>query len=334
MEEDQISASTLTGRSTAYRRFGRTGLEISRIGCGGWQLGGGELPEELRPRDDDARIALVHRAVESGVNWIDTAPAYGYGHSELVIGRALRGLSDRPVVITKCGNVWDERGRMKQTLRRDSIRRECEESLRRLGANVIDVYMIHWPLPDEEFEEGWAALAELKSEGKVAHIGGSNFSVEQIRRCEEIAPVEALQLPYSLVRPQLADEVFPYCTLGDIGLIIYGPVGAGLLSGTMTRERISGFTEGDARNFEPQRSYYVEPHLTRNLEIADRLRATGLRPSALAIAWTLAHPAVTGAIVGLRNQEHLDDALLAVTELDRLQEVLRDLGLLATSESP
>ena len=256
MEEDQISTSTLTGRSAAYRRFGRTRLEISRIGCGGWQLGGGELPEELRPRDDDARIALVHSAVESGVNWIDTAPAYGYGHSELVIGRALRGLSDRPVVITKCGNVWDERGRMKQTLRRDSIRRDArKEPISSPRSRRHRRYMIHWPLPDEEFEEGWAALAELKSEGKVAHIGGSNFSVEHIRRCEEIAPVEALQLPYSLVRPQLADEVFPYCTLSDIGLIIYGPLGAGLLSGTMTRERIAGFTEGDARNFEPQRSY-------------------------------------------------------------------------------
>jgi aryl-alcohol dehydrogenase-like predicted oxidoreductase len=325
-------SASITSRANGVprRSLGRTGLEITRIGCGGWQLGGGEQPQERRADDDEFRRATIHRALEAGINWIDTAPVYGFGHSELRVARTLRELSQRPLVFTKCGVVWDDRDRTTNSLRRESIRRECEESLRRLETDVIDLYQIHWPIPDEEIEEGWAALAELKQEGKVAHIGVSNFSVEQLRRCESIAPVETLQPPYSLVQPQAAEDVLPYSGENGIGVIVYSPQGAGLLTGKMTRERVETLPESDYRKQEPS---FNEPALTRNLEIADRLRATGLSGGSLAIAWTLANPAVTAAIVGFRRPEHVG-ALLADLDLERLHAVLREISLLPPRPAP
>jgi aryl-alcohol dehydrogenase-like predicted oxidoreductase len=288
--------------------LGRTGLEISRIGVGAWAMGGGDWAFGWGDQDDEESIAAIRRAVELGLNWIDTAAVYGFGRSEQVVGRALRGLEPRPLVFTKCSRVpGREPGSVESVLKRESVRRECEASLERLGVDAIDLYQLHWPRPDEDIEEGWAELARLKEEGLVRHIGVSNFDVPQLERAEAIAPVETLQPPYSLLRRDVEAEILPYCQERGIGVIVYSPMASGRLTGSITRERIAALPDNDWRKRD---AGYQEPQLSRALELVDRLRAVGAEhdagPGEVAIAWTLRHPAVTAAIVGVRRPDQVD----------------------------
>jgi aryl-alcohol dehydrogenase-like predicted oxidoreductase len=293
-------------------QLGRTGLEISRVGFGAWAIGGAEYDWGWGEQDDEQSIATIHRALELGVNWIDTAAQYGFGHSEEVVGRAIAGLHERPLVFTKGGQPEGPNRTTLQTLKRDSLRRECEGSLRRLGVDAIDLYQLHFPNPDEELEEGWATLAELKDEGLVRHIGASNFSVEQLRRAQAIAPVETLQPPYSLLDREVEDEILPFCEREGIGVIVYSPMASGMLTGKMTRERIEALPDDDWRRRSDR---FKEPQLSRNLELVERLERVaerhGVSPGAVAVAWTLRHPAVDGAIVGFRRPDQVDPIVVA-----------------------
>jgi aryl-alcohol dehydrogenase-like predicted oxidoreductase len=297
------------------RLLGETGPEISVVGFGAWALGGGGHDWGWGPQDDADSIAAIRRAVELGVNWIDTAPAYGFGRSEEVVGRALDGLPERPFVFTKCGLVPHGR-EIVNNLEADSIKRECEDSLRRLGVEAIDLYQIHWPTPDADIEEAWSACVALKAEGKVRHIGVSNFDIGQLERVGAIAPVETLQPAYSLLRREIETEILPYCERERIGVLAYSPMGSGILSGGMTRERIAALPADDWRRNHPN---FKEPRLTRNLELVERLRQigapAGASPGAVAVAWTLCNPVVTGAIVGFRSAAQVDGILPAAAEL-------------------
>ncbi|HJS74985.1 MAG TPA: aldo/keto reductase [Vicinamibacteria bacterium] len=299
------------------RRFGGTGLELSVLGLGTWAMGGPDWPYGWGPQDEGESIAAIRRALFHGINWIDTAPVYGLGYAEEVVARALADVppSDRPLVFTKCGLVWKGK-RVEQRLGGKSIRREAEASLRRLGVDVIDLYQIHWPNSDT-IVEAWRTLVELRREGKVRHIGVSNFDVSQLERLRPIAPVETFQPPYSLVRREIEKDLLPHCLARDIGVIVYSPLESGLLSGTMTRERIESLPDSDWRKRRGEE--FREPKLTRNLALADRLRAAAalrtLSAAALAVAWTLKHPAVTGAIVGARRPEQVDEIVRAA-EID------------------
>jgi aryl-alcohol dehydrogenase-like predicted oxidoreductase len=296
-----------------HRTLGRSGLDISAVGFGCWAIGGDRnAVGHWGPVDDDESVAAIHAALDRGVTWIDTAPGYGSGHSEEVVGRALRGLAERPLVFTKCGFVWNERYELWVDLSPASLRRELDASLRRLGVDALDLWQIHWlePENDPELEDAWATLAELKREGKARHIGVSNLTVAQLERCEAIAPVETLQPPYSLVERAVEDELLPYTEAHDIGVIVYSPMQSGLLSGRMTRERIDALPADDARRFDPN---FEEPLLSHNLELVERVREEGARRglsvAQAAIAWTLANPAVDGAIVGFRRPQQVEEIL-------------------------
>jgi aryl-alcohol dehydrogenase-like predicted oxidoreductase len=288
------------------RRLGSSDLEISRIGFGAWAAGGGGWAFGLGPQDDDETIAAIHRAVDEGINWIDTAPLYGLGHSEEVVARAVKGLPDPPYVFTKCGMPWDDNGRIFHSLKRDSIRRECEASLRRLQVDVIDLYQIHWNKPFEEIAEGLEAVAELRDEGKVRYIGVSNFDVDELQLARKIADPISLQPPYSLIDREVEDDVLPFCGNAGIGVIVYSPMASGLLTGKMTRERIEGLPPDDLRR---SKSEFQEPQLSKNLEVVERLREIGDKygrsPAEIAIAWTLANPNVDAAIVGFRRPDQV-----------------------------
>jgi aryl-alcohol dehydrogenase-like predicted oxidoreductase len=293
--------------------LGATGMEISRVGCGAWAIGGAGWWHAWGDQDDEQSIAAIRRAVELGVNWVDTAPIYGLGHSEEVVGRALQGLDDRPYVFTKA-SLYEKDGAVAHSLERDSIRREVEASLMRLQLDVIDVYQVHWPDPDEDVEEGWTTFAELKAEGLVRHIGVSNFDVAQLRRAQAIAPVETLQPPYSLLERGIEDEILPFCEQEGIGVVCYSPMASGLLSGAMTRERIAALPDDDWRKHDAR---FNEPELSRNLAIVARLQTVADRhdttPGAIAVAWTLHHPAVHGSIVGFRRPDQVEPLLTAGT---------------------
>jgi len=300
-------------------QLGRTGLEISRIGLGAWAIGGGGWEFGWGPQEDEESIAAIHRALDLGVNWIDTAAAYGFGRSERVVGCALEGLATRPYVFTKASLLEGPGRRIVHSLKRDSILREAHASLERLGVDAIDLYQIHWPLPDEELEEGWAAFAELKEQGLVRHIGVSNFDVDQIRRVQSIAPVETLQPQYSLVARDAEHELLPLAEREGIGVIVYSPMGSGLLSGGMTRERIEELPEDDWRKHDRR---FREPQLSRHLELVERLTNVADRyettPGAVAVAWALRNPAVDGAIVGFRRPDQVDPIVAAAAlELDK-----------------
>jgi aryl-alcohol dehydrogenase-like predicted oxidoreductase len=297
----------------ATRRLGNSDLDITPIGIGAWAMGGPGYAFTWGAQDDDASIAAIRYALDKGINWIDTAAVYGLGHSEEVVAKALEGVTNRPYVFTKCERVWDEAGKIGGVLKRDSIRKECEASLRRLKVDVIDLYQVHWPQPNEDVEEGWTAVAELQREGKVRHIGVSNFDVGQLERAQEIAPITSLQPPYSVIRPDVEKEILPFCLQHEIGVIVYSPMASGLLSGAMTKERVQNFPADDWRNRSPM---YQEPALTANLAIADRLKEVAARhgrtAGEAAIAWTLHNPAVTGAIVGVRSPEQVDGIIGAM----------------------
>jgi aryl-alcohol dehydrogenase-like predicted oxidoreductase len=286
-----------------------TGLEITRVGFGAWAIGGGGWEFGWGPQEDEQSLRAIHRALELGVNWIDTAAAYGFGHSEELVGRAIEGLAERPYVFTKASLLEGPGRRVVHSLKRDSILREAHASLERLGVDAIDLYQIHWPIPGEDIEEGWSAFAELKEQGLVRHIGVSNFDVEQLRRIQQIAPVETLQPQYSLIERD-AEELLALAEREHIGVIAYSPMGSGLLTGRMTRERIASMPDDDWRKHDAR---FNEPRLSRNLEIAGRLAAVAARhdtvPGAVAIGWALHNPAVDGAIVGFRSPEQVDPLL-------------------------
>jgi aryl-alcohol dehydrogenase-like predicted oxidoreductase len=308
---------------TALQRtqLGRTGLEITRLGFGAWAIGGGGWEFGWGPQDDEQSIASIHHALELGINWIDTAAAYGFGHSEQIVGRALEGLADRPYVFTKCSLLEGPNRTVAHSLKRDSILREAEHSLQRLGVEAIDLYQIHWPIPAADIEEGWAALAELKQQGLVRHIGVSNFDVRQLQLIEQIAPVETLQPQYSLIEREIEQELLPFAEREGIGVIVYSPMGSGLLTGKMTRTRIEQMADDDWRKDDVR---FQEPQLSRNLALVERLQAVAARhettPGAVAAAWTLRNPAVDAAIVGFRRPDQVDPILpaasLQLTEAD------------------
>src|SRR5580693_1594473 len=291
--------------------LGRTGLEVTRVGFGAWALGGGG-ERGWGPQDDEESAAAIHRAVELGVNWIDTAAGYGLGRSERVVGRALAGMVDRPYVFTKASLLDDGTRHIRHSLKRESILREAEASLARLGIDAIDLYQIHWPIPDEDIEEGWAAMAELKERGLVRHIGVSNFSAAQLRRIQPIAPVETIQPPYSLIDRAAEAEILPLAERHGIGVIVYSPMGSGLLTGGMTRERIAAMPADDWRKTDPR---FTESQLSQHLALAARLRTIADRhdvsPGAVAVAWTLRNPAVDGAITGFRRPDQVAPVVAA-----------------------
>src|SRR5262245_44133052 len=283
------------------KQLGNSDLYITPIGFGAWAIGGGGWEFAWGAQDDSDSVAAIHEALAAGINWIDTAAVYRTGHSEEVVARALQGMNNRPYVFTKCSMVWDERREIGHRLKADSVRRECEASLRRLRVDAIDLYQVHWPDPDEDIEEGWATLAALKREGKVRHIGVSNFNVAQMRRAQAIAPITSLQPRYSLLHREIEAEVLPFCARQNIGVIAYSPMASGLLTGAMTPGRIARLPADDWRKRHPD---FQEPQLHRNLMLVRLLRAIGRshgRTSAeVAVAWVLRTPAVTGAIVGAR----------------------------------
>jgi len=293
-------------------RLGNSDLSITPIGFGSWAIGGPGWEGGWGPQEDRDSVAAIHRALELGVNWIDTAAVYGLGHSEELVARALRDWpGERPYVFTKCGLRWDDAGQVREVLTADSVRAECEASLRRLGVDTIDLYQVHWPTNDPaEDEEGWTTMAELQREGKVRWIGLSNWSVEQMRMAQRIAPITSLQPPYSLVNRDVEEEILPFCEREGIGVIVYSPMASGLLTGAMTRERAQKLPESDWRHADPE---FTEPRLSRNLALVDRLCAVGERhgrsPGEVAIAWTLRLPAVTGAIVGARNARQVEGVM-------------------------
>ena len=307
-------------------QLGQTGLEITRVGFGAWAIGGGGWEFGWGPQEDEQSLGAIHRALELGVNWIDTAAGYGFGRSEEVVGRALEGLAERPYVFTKASLLEGPGRRVVHNLKRDSILREAHASLERLGIDAIDLYQIHWPIPDADVEEGWAALAELKEQELVRHIGVSNFDTAQLRRIQQIAPVETLQPQYSLIERDAEHDLLPFAEGEGIGVIVYSPMGSGMLTGSMTRERIAGLADDDWRK---QDERFREPQLSRNLELVERLERVAERhettPGAIAVAWTLRNPAVDGAIVGFRRPDQIDP-LLVGANLELTDQDLDQIG--------
>jgi len=317
------------------RTLGNSDLKITPVGYGAWAIGGSGWQFAWGPQDENDSISAIHRSLELGVNWIDTAAVYGLGHSEEVVGRALKSWrGPRPYVFTKCVRRLDESGQLRTILKSASIREEVESSLRRMGVDVIDLYQIHWPPnPDSaDLEEGWSTMAELKREGKVRWIGVSNFNVDQLKRAAAIAPITSLQPRYSLIHREVEAEILPYCQGYSIGVIVYSPMGSGLLTGAMTRERISNLPDDDWRR---RHADFNEPNLSRNLELVDLLekiaRNHGRTPGEVAIAWTLQNPAVTGAIVGARNAKQADGVMRAAELHLRGEEVLQIAEFFAAS---
>ena len=295
------------------KKLGNSDLEITPIGVGAWAMGGAGWAFSWGPQDDNESIAAIRHAFEKGMNWIDTAAVYGLGHSEEVVAKAIEGISPRPYVFTKCARVWNEERQIGKRLKADSVRAECEASLRRLKLDCIDLYQIHWPEPDEDIEEGWETMAKLQKEGKARWIGVSNFSVAQLKRIAPIAPVTSLQPPYSMLVRGSEESLLPYTQENGIGVIVYSPMRNGLLSGSMTKERVAGFAEDDFRRRNPD---FLEPALTHNLKVADLLKDIAKRhgrtAGEVAIAWTLRHPAVTAAIVGTRSPQQVDGVIGAM----------------------
>jgi len=300
------SSRDLVKSMNDLKKLGNSDLAITPLGIGAWAMGGGGWKFSWGDQDDADSVGAIRAAIDAGFNWIDTAAVYGLGHSEEVVGEALRGLTKKPYVFTKCERTWDDNRQIVPCLKAESIRKECENSLRRLGVDVIDLYQIHWPEPDADIEEGWTEMARLKDEGKVRWIGVSNFSVEQMKRGMKIAPITSLQPPYSLLVRKIEPEILPFVKANGIGVICYSPMRAGLLTGKMTRDRALKLPENDWRSRDAD---FQEPRLTRNLQLVDLLRRIGVahdkEPGEVALAWALNNPAITAAIVGLRKAEQV-----------------------------
>jgi len=323
------------------RRLGNSDLHITPVGFGAWAIGGSGWEYAWGPQQDSDSIAAIHKALELGVNWIDTAAVYGMGHSEKVVARALKEWDGpRPYVFTKCVLRWDEKGKIAMNFKANSIRQECEDSLRRLEVERIDLYQIHWPPEDNGpgLEEAWQTLATLQKEGKVRWIGVSNFNAGQIRRAEQIAPVTSLQPPYSILRRQIEAETLPYCAQQEIGVIVYSPMFSGMLTGAMTRKRAAALPADDFRSRNPE---YKEPKLSKNLQLVEKLKEIGARhgkgPGEVAIAWTLRYPVVTGAIVGARTAKQSEGVMragelnLSESEIKEIDSFTSSLGIAKTA---
>jgi len=311
------------------RKLGNSDLHITPTGFGAWAIGGAGWEFSWGPQEDSDSIAAIHRALELGVNWIDTAAVYGLGHSEEVVARALKDWRGaRPHVFTKCVLRWDASGKISPSHTANSIREECESSLRRLQTSTIDLYQVHWPPADNGpgLEEAWQTLAALRKEGKVRWIGVSNFNAAQIKRAEAIAPVTSLQPPYSILRRQIEEATLPYCAKQGIGVIVYSPMFSGMLTGGMTRERAAALPPDDFRSRNPE---YKEPKLSKNLELVEKLKEIGARhgrgPGEVAIAWTLRNSVITGAIVGSRSAKQAEGVMrggelrLSAREIDEIE---------------
>ncbi|WP_223640575.1 aldo/keto reductase [Corallococcus sp. EGB] len=312
------------------RRVGNSDMDLTALGFGAWAIGGGGWAFAWGSQDDAQSIEAIQRAVDSGINWIDTAAVYGLGHSEEVVAQALEGRDKRPYIFTKCGLVWDDQGKVRRSLKADSVRRECEASLRRLKVDAIDLYQVHWPVDSgAELEEGWTALAELQRQGKVRWLGVSNFDVSQLERVQRIAPVTSLQPKYSLIHRDIEDVLLPYCLEQGIGVIVYSPMASGLLTGAMTRQRIQTMPADDWRRGNAD---FQEPKLSHHLALVERMREVGARhgrsPGEVAIAWVLRKRAVTAAIVGARSAKQVDgfiqagDFRLTSEEVREVEEAL------------
>ena len=289
------------------KTLGQSDLKLSPIGIGAWAIGGGGWAFSWSDQDDQVSIRSIHAALDAGMNWIDTAAVYGLGHSEEVVAEAIKTYpGNKPYVFTKCERAWTADRQIIKVLKRDSIFRECEDSLRRLQVDTIDLYQIHWPEPDEDIEEGWGALAELQRQGKVRWIGVSNFNASQMKRAAAIAPITSLQPPYSMIRREVEAETLPYVHANGIGVIAYSPMGSGMLTGSMTRERVANLPSDDWRT---RSAFFQEPLLSRNLTIVDKVTQiaahVGRSPGEVAIGWVLKNPAVTAAIVGIRSPEQV-----------------------------
>ena len=314
------------------RPLGPSDLHITPVGFGAWAIGGGGWAFGWGSQDDADSVAAIRDALDLGVNWIDTAAVYGLGHSEEVVAKALDGVTNRPYVFTKCGRVWDDQRQIGKRLKAASVRAECEASLKRLRVDVIDLYQIHWPEPDEDVEEGWAEVAKLRAEGKVRWIGVSNFSVEQLKRAAAIAPVVSLQPPYSMLRREVEAEILPHCLANDIGVIAYSPMASGLLTGAWSHERLAGLPADDWR--KAKNPLFQEPRFSRHLRLVEVLteigREHGRTAGEVAIAWVLRQPAVTAAIVGARKAGQLGELIgaaefrLGEPELNRVERFLSD----------
>ena len=307
-------------------------MSLTRIGFGAWAIGGGDWAFAWGPQDDNDSVAAIRKALDLGINWIDTAAVYGLGHSEEVVARALDGAGVKPYVFSKCGMTWNEKCEIDRSLKQ--IKRECENSLKRLKVDVLDLYQIHWPVPDEEVEEGWTAMAELQREGKVRWIGASNFSVEQMKRAIRIAPMTSLQPPYSMINRAVEAEILPYCEQEGIGVINYSPMHSGLLTGAMTKKRVREFPDND---FRKKAKNYQEPQLSRNLELANLMMKIGARhgvsAGVVAIACTLNHPGVTAAIVGGRSAEQVEGVFPAASFVLPEEEFAEVQAFLASKSS-
>ena len=300
--------------SLTLRTLGNSDLHLSAIGFGAWAIGGGDWKFAWGPQDDDDSIAAIHRALELGINWIDTAAIYGQGHSEEIVARALKSASAKPYVFTKCSMRWREDGTIYNSLQAASLSEELEGSLRRLGVETIDLYQVHWPNPEAEIEEGWEALARLREQGKIRWMGVSNFNVEKMKRLQKIAPITSLQPPYSMLRRAIETEILPYAQANNIGVINYSPMVSGLLTGKMSAERVAAMPADDWRKKAPE---FNEPRLSKNLKLVDLLREIGnghaVAPGVVAVAWTLHHPAITAAIVGGRSARQVEELAQALT---------------------
>ena len=296
-----------TQTSPALHTLGNSDLHLTSIGFGAWAIGGGNWEFGWGAQDDAASVQAIHAALDAGVNWIDTAAVYGLGHSEEVVAKAVKGLSEKPLIFTKCSMRWDAERKIYRSLKAASVAEELENSLRRLGVEAVDLYQVHWPNPDEELEEGWAELAELQKKGKIRWIGVSNFNVAQMRRAQAIAPITSLQPPYSMLRPAIEAEILPFCQENKIGVINYSPMVSGLLTGRMSAERVASMPADDWRRKAVE---FNEPRLSRNLKLVELLRKIGsvhgVEPGVVAVAWTLQHPAITAAIVGGRSPEQVN----------------------------
>lgn len=302
-----------TSASHSLRTLGNSDLHLTSIGFGAWAIGGGNWEFAWGPQDDNESIAAIHRALDLGINWIDTAAIYGLGHSEEVVARAVKSSPHKPMIFTKCSMRWRADRSIHRSLTKASLTEELENSLRRLGVETIDLYQIHWPNPEAEIEEGWETLARFKEAGKVRWVGVSNFSVDQMKRAQKIAPITSLQPPYSMLRRAIEEEILPYCEANEIGVINYSPMVSGLLTGKMTGERVAAFPADDWRRRAVE---FQEPRLTRNLRLVELLREIGdphdVSPGVVAVAWTLHHKAITAAIVGGRSAQQVDGLVPAL----------------------
>lgn len=314
-----------------YRTLGPSGLKISVIGLGTWAIGGGDWKFGWGDQDESSAIAAIVRAVELGINWIDTAAIYGEGRSEVLVAKAMESIpaTDRPLIATKCGRVALGNGEIGKCLKRESVIAECEASLRRLKTDCIDWYQMHWPEPDEEIEEGWSTLVELKKQGKVRHLGVSNHSVSQMMRLQSIHPITSLQPPYSMIARDVEAEILPFCGQQNIGVVCYSPMGKGLLTGTFTAERVAALSSKDHRSKDPR---FQSPQLEINLEFVSQLSSLasslGWSVTDLAIAWTLRRPELTSAIVGARSPQQIEqtvsagDRVLDIASIQKIEEAL------------